>query len=336
MAKKNRRGRPGQGTPRQGSPEPGAARKGTPAHGAAGNISPAAGATGRAAAGKAPAGDAAPGRHGRAPAQGASGAGGGKLPSAGKRAKPLRESFIRVWAPTLVAAIFISTFNVQAFEIPSGSMEKTLLIGDHLLVDRIRFAPPPHWLPGVLPYRPVRHGDIIVFMTPVRSEKGVHLVKRVIGLPGDRIRLVNGVVYRNGRSLREPYALRQPVGCNATLPNPALQNWPDGGPLGYTTERWAATEGQYIHDGQVVVPPGHYFVMGDNRLCSFDSRYWGFVPQANIIGRPELVYWSYRSKASQYGLPGHGNIAASVESWPSVLWHLPTRTRWERTFHIVR
>ncbi len=305
---------------------------GAEAKGAAGR-----GANGRAAAGKAPAGDPAPGRRGRAPAQTKSRArGGGQQPPAGKRAKPLRESFIRVWAPTLVAAIFIITFNVQAFEIPSGSMEKTLLIGDHLLVDRIRFAPPPHWLPGVLPYRPVRHGDIMVFMTPVRSEKGVHLVKRVIGLPGDRIRLVNGVVYRNGRPLREPYALRQPVGCNATLPNPALQNWPDGGPLAYTTERWAATEGQYIHDGQVVVPPGNYFVMGDNRLCSFDSRYWGFVPRANIIGRPEVVYWSYRSKASQYGLPGHGNIAASVESWPSVLWHLPTRTRWERTFHIVR
>ncbi len=328
MAKKKGRGRPGQGTPRQGSPEPGAAGQGTRGHGAAGQNS--------AAAGKSAAGDAAAGKRGGAPAQPKSRARGGQQPPAGKRAKPLRESFIRVWAPTLVAAIFIITFNVQAFEIPSGSMEKTLLIGDHLLVDRIRFAPPPHWLPGVLPYRPVRHGDIMVFMTPVRSEKGVHLVKRVIGLPGDRIRLVNGVVYRNGRPLREPYALRQPVGCNATLPNPALQNWPDGGPLGYTTERWAATEGQYIHDGQVVVPPGNYFVMGDNRLCSFDSRYWGFVPQANIIGRPELVYWSYRSKASQYGLPGHGNIAASVESWPSVLWHLPTRTRWERTFHVVR
>jgi signal peptidase I len=259
----------------------------------------------------------------------------GKQPPAAKKSKPLSENFIRVWAPTLVAALFIITFNVQAFEIPSSSMEKTLLIGDHLLVDRIRFAPRSKYLGGLLPYRPIHHGDIIVFMTPVTSEKGMHLVKRVIGLPGDRIKLVNGVVYRNGKPLREPYVMHRPVDCNAAVFDPARDDWPNGGPLEETTQRWANTQDQYIQNGQVVVPPEHYFVMGDNRMCSWDSRYWGFVPQANIIGRPEVVYWSYRSQASQYEPPGTGNIGANAESWLSELWHFPSRTRWKRTFHVI-
>ncbi len=250
--------------------------------------------------------------------------------------KPLSENFIRVWAPTLVAALFIITFNVQAFEIPSGSMEKTLLIGDHLLVDRIRLSPPSRYLGGLEPYRPIRRGDIVVFMTPVRFEKGLHLVKRVIGVPGDRIKLVNGVVYRNGKAVAEPYALRYPVDCDAAPFDPARDDWPNGGPLMDTWPHWASTQAQYINDGQVVVPPGHYFVMGDNRMCSWDSRYWGFVPQANIIGRPEIVYWSYRSKASQYEFPAQASLSKDVGGWLSVLWHFPTRTRWARTFHIVR
>ncbi len=249
--------------------------------------------------------------------------------------KPLAENFIRVWAPTLVAALFIITFNVQAFEIPSGSMEKTLLIGDHLLVDRIRFSPPSRFLGGLVPYRPIRHGDIIVFMTPVQFEKGLHLVKRVIGLPGDHIKLVNGVVYRNGRPVRRSYVMHYPVDCNAAAFDPARDNWPNGGPLMDTADSWADTQSQFIHNGQVVVPPGEYFVMGDNRMCSWDSRYWGFVPQANIIGRPEIVYWSYKSKASQYEFPSQASLTKDVGGWISVLEHFPTRTRWNRTFHII-
>lgn len=256
-------------------------------------------------------------------------------PPPAKKHKPLSENFIRVWAPTLVAALFIITFNVQAFEIPSSSMEKTLLIGDHLLVDRIRFSPPSGFLGGLEPYRPIRHGDIIVFMTPVKSEKGMHLVKRVIGLPGDHIKLVNGVVYRNGQPVRRNYVMHYPVDCNAAPFDPARDDWPNGGPLMDTTERWADTQAQYIHNGQVVVPPGYYFVMGDNRMCSWDSRYWGFVPQANVIGRPEIVYWSYKSNASQYEFPSQASLGKDVGGWLSVLWHFPTRTRWGRTFHII-
>lgn len=247
------------------------------------------------------------------------------------KAKLLSENFIRVWAPTLVAALFIITFNVQAFEIPSGSMEKTLLIGDHLLVDRVRFAPPSGYLHGIEPYRALEHGDIVVFMSPAQS--GLHLVKRVIGLPGDRLKLVNGTVVRNGQPLNKPYVMRYPVDCpGAPLVDPARDNWPDGGFLEETTPQWAATQSQYIHNGEVTVPPGHYFMMGDNRLCSFDSRYWGFVPQANLIGRPSIIYWSYRSQESDYESTG----ISRVDDWISTLVHFPTRTRWERTLHIIR
>lgn len=238
---------------------------------------------------------------------------------------------MRVWAPTLVAALFIITFNVQAFEIPSSSMEKTLLIGDHLLVDRVRFAPPSGYLHGLEPYRPLEHGDIIVFMSPATA--GLHLVKRVIGLPGDRLKLVNGVVWRNGQPLNEPYVMRYPVDCpGVPLVDPARDNWPDGGMLDETTPQWAATQAQYIHDGEVTIPPGHYFMMGDNRLCSFDSRYWGFVPQDSIIGRPSLIYWSYTSEESDYESTG----LARVGGWISTIIHFPTRTRWGRTFKIIR
>lgn len=246
------------------------------------------------------------------------------------KTKPLSENFIRVWAPTLVAALFIITFNVQAFEIPSSSMEKTLLIGDHLLVDRVRFAPPSGYLHGLEPYRPLEHGDVVVFMSPVQS--GLHLVKRVIGLPGDRLKLVNGEVYRNGVALNEPYVMHYPVDCDAPLVDPARDNWPNGGMLELTTPQWAAAQGLYVHDGAVTIPPGHYFMMGDNRLCSYDSRYWGFVPEANLIGRPSIIYWSYKSAESDYDTTG----VTRISDWVSVLFHFPTRTRWERSFHIVR
>jgi signal peptidase I len=182
---------------------------------------------------------------------------------------------------TVVIAVFVITFVVQAFQIPSPSMENTLLIGDYLLVNKLVYG-------GggvgdyVMPYRTVRRGDIVVFHYPVNPAQ--HFVKRVIGVPGDRVRLVNKQVFVNGVALKEPYA---------HFSRPANDLFRDSFPrldvaAGETPEWWLQLR-KLVEDGQLIVPEGHYFVMGDNRDDSYDSRYWGFVPQANIIGRPLLI-----------------------------------------------
>lgn len=256
----------------------------------------------------------------------------GKQPPAAKKSKPLSENFIRVWAPTLVAALFIITFNVQAFEIPSSSMEKTLLIGDHVMVDRITLAPSAKWTPFVYQHN-VRRGEVIVFYKPTLNANGTHLflVKRVIGIPGDRIHLQDGVVYRNGVRLNEPYAKKPPYSDYA----PYRDEFPDVPPAegNDVTAEWAEALPSYIHNGNLVVPKGMYFVMGDNRPVSLDSRYWGFVPRKNIVGRPLFVYWSFRTPESEQYKTSVGDQV----SW--ILYetfHFFTGTRWERTFHLVR
>lgn len=246
-----------------------------------------------------------------------------------KEEKPrsLSDNFLRVWAPTLVTALFIITFNVQAFEIPSPSMENTLLVGDHVLVDRVRFAPASNYLHGIEPYRPLQHGDIVVFMSVIQP--GLHLVKRVMGVPGDHLKLVHKIVYRNGVALNEPYVY------HTDNYNPARDDWPNSGPLASErTPEWVQDPSKYMQNGEVVVPPGHYFMMGDNRDVSYDSRYWGFVPEQNLIGRPVLIYWSYKSTASDY--PTNSSVGDRISSLISVLIHFPVRTRWERTLRRVR
>jgi signal peptidase I len=246
-------------------------------------------------------------------------------------ASPLQETFLRVWIPTLVVALFIITFVAQPFDIPSGSMENTLLIGDHLLADRVRLAPPAAWAPGLLPYRALQHGDIVVFLATKNdvslggTAPGTHIVKRLIGLPGDHLKLVHGTVYRNGKALNEPYVI------TTGMYDPARDDWPNGGPLLQTAPEWALDQMQYVHDGELVVPAGEYFCMGDNRDNSLDSRYWGFVPAANMIGRPSVIYWSYRSSEADY-VPG--TVLDRIGGLVDTLIHLPTRTRWTRTFHL--
>ncbi|HUX68247.1 MAG TPA: signal peptidase I [Terriglobales bacterium] len=247
-----------------------------------------------------------------------------------KAAPPLSDTFLRVWIPTLVVALFIITFVAQPFDIPSASMQNTLLIGDHLLADRVRLSPPAAWAADLLPYRPLRHGDIVVFLATrndvsLGTTPGTHIVKRLIGLPGDHIKLVHGAVVRNGVTLVEPYAIR--TGGY----EPARDDWPNAGPLFEMAPGWQAALPQYVHDGELVVPPGEYFCMGDNRDDSLDSRYWGFVPQANMIGRPSVIYWSYRSDEADYEEQGLGNRLGSLLS---VLIHAPVRTRWSRTLHL--
>jgi signal peptidase I len=191
----------------------------------------------------------------------------------------------------LTIALFIITFVVQAFRIPSGSMEDTLLVGDYLLVDKTRFAPSGAWS-HALPYRPIRRGDIIVFRYPV--DPAQHFVKRVIGLPGDRIRLWHSRVDIDGQVLSEPYVV-----FKEHFPDEFRDNFPRGNGFNENVSvGWAKKLQSFVRDGELIVPRGQYFALGDNRDQSLDSRYWGFVPRENIIGRPMLIYFSIAQTAN--------------------------------------
>ena len=237
----------------------------------------------------------------------------------------------------LVVGLFILTFLCQNFVIPSGSMEKTLLVGDHLVVDRITLAPESKWMPLVR-YREPRRGDIVVFLKPVPDMDAdgrpqyQFLVKRLIGVPGDHIHLRNGIVIINGVAQAQPHA--QPT----TEDNHTdfLDEFPSVPPYpqpNATPESWAVDFPNHIQNGDLVVPPGHYFMMGDNRHNSLDSRYWGFVPRENIVGRPLFNYWSFETPEDQYEQTGLSN---SVGWMSHVALHFFTETRWSRTFHVIR
>ncbi|MGB0122005.1 MAG: signal peptidase I [Silvibacterium sp.] len=230
----------------------------------------------------------------------------------------------------LVLGLFALTFIFQNFAIPSSSMEKTLLIGDHVLVNRITLAPPSRWAPFVY-YRNVRRGDIIVFFKPTLQANGEHLylVKRVVGIPGDHIHLVDGTVYLNGVAQKEPQAQVATDFSPYRDDFPAVPPSPDGD----VTAEWALDLPNHIQNGDLVVPQGYYFAMGDNRPVSLDSRYWGFVPRANIVGRPLFVYWSFRSDESDYD---QTSLVARVVSVGQVALHFFDKTRWNRTLHLVK
>jgi signal peptidase I len=238
--------------------------------------------------------------------------------------------FLASLAAVLVTGLFIITFIVQAFEIPSSSMEETLLIGDHVFVNREQFAPRTRWVGPLLPYREIRRQDIVVFLSP--AEPGLYVVKRIIGAPGDRIHLEDGVVYRNGEKLNEPYVIHQAAGEGY---NPYRDNFPSVPPSDYSNvaPEWQLSMKQYIQGNDLVVPPDHYFAMGDNRDVSYDSRYWGFIPRENVIGRPMFIYWSFQTPADQYLQKGLGQRLGFVAH---VVIHFFDETRWRRTFRIVR
>ncbi len=190
---------------------------------------------------------------------------------------------------TVILAIFGTTFVLQAFKIPTGSMENTLLIGDHLLVNKFIFAPQGGFLARLLPYRELRRGDVVVFKFPPsdeQSEPGEHFVKRVIGLPGDHIRIFHRQVFVNGQALYEPY-VRHDCFPDELRPGDDFPP-PDAEYLRGATTAWSAEMASSVRNGEIVVPPGKYFVMGDNREQSWDSRFWGFVPRSVVSGRPLL------------------------------------------------
>ena len=229
-------------------------------------------------------------------------------------------------AGTVVIAIFVVTFVVQAFTIPSESMERTLLIGDYLLVDKFCYGDSGLWN-HVLPYRKVGRGDIIVFHYPVNPAQ--HFVKRVVGVPGDRVRLINKRVYVNGQSLDEPY-----VQYISSGREPYRDDFPrtDVPAFGVNAKWWSQMR-KLVEDRQLIIPEGHYFVLGDNRDDSQDSRYWGFVPRENIIGRPLLIYWSAANLNND--LPGSPTAGDRLYHLAYAVTHFFQITRWSRTFRRV-
>ena len=199
--------------------------------------------------------------------------------------KRLRADLSSEWVVTILMYLFAATTLVQAYVIPTGSMEGTLRVGDHMLVDRAAYAKPGALGRYVMPYRDVKRGDIVAFLYPEDTHQT--FVKRVIGLPGDRIRMVDKQVIRNGHALIEPYT--QHV-------DPSIEPYRDDFPLSpevFTTPRGQDMFEHHVANGEVTVPPDVLFVMGDNRDNSSDSRYWGFVPREYVVGKPLLVYWSY-------------------------------------------
>jgi signal peptidase I len=237
-------------------------------------------------------------------------------------------------AYVLVVGLFVMTFLFQNFAIPSGSMEKTLLVGDHLVVDRSTLAPRTKWFP-LLYQRRVKRGDVIVFLKPVGRDPNpdMILVKRAIGLSGDRIHLEHGVLFRNGQKIDEP---------QISLPDSAhpYQTARDDFPRdleGIAADAannnaaiWSVEIQDYVKDGEIVVPAGMVFAMGDNRVGSLDSRYWGFVPEQNLLGRPLFVYWSFVT-------PDQVQLASvsSVSWFLHEVTHFLSDTRWNRTLHRV-
>ena len=225
---------------------------------------------------------------------------------------------------TVILALFGTTFVVQAFKIPSQSMEPTLLVGDHLLVNKFIFGGRANWYDAVLPYRLIRRGDIIVFKFPYQDHP--HYVKRVIGLPGDRIHIEDQHVFVNGKVQIEPFAYHDP----AAPYDPFLYNFPPASSdelLPNMQPEWASSIFSHIENGEIVVPPNKYFAMGDNRDHSWDSRYWGFVDREAIMGRPVVIYWSIRSDETEYQNRSFGDaIADTIRT----LLHLPSKMRWDR------
>ena len=230
---------------------------------------------------------------------------------------------------TVILALFGTSFVVQAFKIPSQSMERTLLVGDHLLVNKFIFGGRGAWYDKLLPYRALQRGDIIVFKFPYQDHP--HFVKRVIGLPGDHLKIVDQQVYVNGKALDEPYVVHDAASgydpLNYSFPPVGNQMY-----LSLVQPEWAHDIRKYIQGDELVVPEGKYFAMGDNRDHSLDSRYWGFVDRDAIMGRPFLIYWSIDANSNDYSDNTFGQRLIGIFD---TLTHLPARTRWGRMLHTV-
>jgi signal peptidase I len=238
------------------------------------------------------------------------------------RPEPQR-GFVAEWTITIILLLFGTTNLVQAFVIPTGSMEDSLLIGDHLLVDKLAYAPSGGASKYILPYREPKRGDVIVFRYPVDINQT--FVKRCIGIPGDHIRLVNKQLILNGHAVNEPYVYHK-----SELIDSYRDNFPSE-PNTFMADPAHDMLASHVVNGEVIVPAGYYFAMGDNRDSSLDSRYWGFVPRGNIIGKPVLIYWSYDATTEALSKP-----MMSIEHLIDIVQHFPSKTRWRRSLRLVR
>jgi signal peptidase I len=250
-----------------------------------------------------------------------------KVKNEEKQKETLPES-IAGFAAVFVGGLFILTFIIQQFEIPSPSMVNTLLIGDHLFVDRLTPTGKKGLASFIMPYREIHRGDIAVFPAP--GQPGVYLVKRIIAVPGDRLHLEDGVVYLNGVRQDQLYVLRD------GSYDPARDNFPAAGPPPsgfHPVLEWPETLRQNIHGRDLVIPQDSYFAMGDNRDNSFDSRYWGFVPRKNILGSPLFIAWSLNQTEKDF--PQDATLGERAVSFVKTAFHFIGLTRWNRVMRLV-
>jgi signal peptidase I len=261
----------------------------------------------------------------------------GDGPEATGYVKSVAREYFESMVVTFIMALFGMTFVTQAVKVPTGSMLNTILIEDHLMVNKFIFGPHPSWLGGILPYREIRRGDIIVFKYPKDPE--TNYVKRVVGLPGDTVEVHGTSVYINGKELPENKALAsnpqnkgdlEPIGevqtaegATYTVYYDEIRDLEDSDPHGFTS---LAIDGsaKFGVRAPYQIPEGQYFVMGDNRDDSEDSRVWGTVPRENVVGRAMFVYWSI-------------NQAEREEEGPSnFLMDFFKYTRWDRTGTLIK
>jgi len=235
---------------------------------------------------------------------------------------PVWRNPVAEWTAQLLGLLLLTAMVAQPYVIPSGSMSETLLTGDHVIVDKMVYAPAGPIGRRLLPYQSVERGDIVVLRSPIDLSQ--NLVKRVIGVPGDLIRIVEKQLWLNGRPVSEPYKVHA-----TSYLEPSRDNFPSLSAVSH--ERGRRMLRDYVINGDLSVPDGHYFVLGDNRDDSFDSRYWGLVHRENIFGKPLLVYWSYDAETERLM---DGNL--NPEHLLDIAFNFFRKTRWERTFQLIR
>ncbi len=244
--------------------------------------------------------------------------------AARKRGADSPRGALAEWTVTILLLLFGTTTLVQAFVIPTGSMEDSLLIGDHLLVDKLAYAPEGAISQYLLPYQEVERGDIVVFRYPIDLHQT--FVKRIVGVPGDRLRIHEKELWINGRKAEEPYVVHKSDYIDAYR-----DNFPSVPTSMQIYEPAMRMLRENVRNNEVIVPDGHYFAMGDNRDQSLDSRYWGFVPRSHIIGKPLIIYWSYDAPTSHLQDPG-----VSFDHLRDLAFNFFPKTRWTRTFKLIR
>jgi len=245
-----------------------------------------------------------------------------------KRKIGIFREYFELIVEVLTFVFFINAFLLQTYVIPSSSMENTMLIGDHLLVDKVSYAPSLNGIDrALLPQVKIKRGMIVTFSGPneinhKKQEK--NLVKRVIGLPGETIRIVDDKVFIDGKVIEEPYVSYKGFRARGVFPPDYPGGWHYEFPYKYRDNLVKTHEGWAYK-----IPEGHYFCMGDNRNFSFDSRFWGPLPAQYIIGRPWRVYWSFESTSRDYLTPGMSHKLKDI--FHTVI-NFFSKTRWERTF----